>query len=55
LSEVNFVSSVFFGAFGNLTLKAIRRKKKLVIRTTADLVWLIEIMGVRQVAELEIV
>ncbi|MDR1518978.1 MAG: STAS domain-containing protein [Planctomycetota bacterium] len=55
LSEVNFVSSAFFGAFGSLTLKAIRRKKKIIVRMTTDLIWLVDIMGMRQVVELEIV
>ncbi|MDR0363330.1 MAG: hypothetical protein LBJ46_11715 [Planctomycetota bacterium] len=54
-SKTSFMSSSFVGAIGTFIVRAVRRRKKVIIRSSLDVCWLFEIMGSRNMFEMEIV
>lgn len=52
---VAYISSPFIGAIGDLVARAVRLRKKVVIRAGIDISWLFEVMGTRSMFVLEVV
>lgn len=55
LSSVAFISSEFVDGIGSLVVKAVRKRKKVVIRVSSDASWIFEVMGSQGLFEMEVV
>ena len=55
LSSVNFISSSYVGCLSSLLLGAAKRKKRVNLKVSEDISWLFEILGSREVLDLEVV
>ncbi|MDR1612828.1 MAG: STAS domain-containing protein [Planctomycetota bacterium] len=54
-SGVSYISSPFIGAIGDLIARAVRLRKRVVVRAGIDISWLFEVMGARDMFTLETV